>query len=172
MAFPKTFKMYQYIEKQLFRGTLYHQFAPFVRSYKQNSGANYSKTFIMANRSVSSQPHVAEVQEESISAAKKAFVYATYKHLEDGKKQACYVTKSVLKPGLPSIYQQQLDLNETEVDAIINKLEDHLLDSMLFCYGDEKRKKHRTHNAVLNTVLNLLQTTWRKTSQRYKTKQC
>lgn len=125
---------------------------------------------IYNNRSLSSQPQVADVQEESIppETKKNAFVYATYKHIEDGKKQACYVTKSILKPGLPAIYQQQLDLNETELDDIINKFEDHLLDSMLFCYGDEKKKKHRTRNAVLNTVLNLLQTTWRKTSQRYK----
>ena len=165
MEFSKTFKMYHYIEKQLFRGTL-SQFTPFMRSYKQNSGADHSKIF-MTNRSLSSQPHqVAEVEEERIPEIKQAFVYATYKHLEDGKKQACYITKSILKPGLPLIYEQQLDLNDTELDAIINKFEDHLLDSMLFCYGDEEKKKHRTRNAVLNTVLNLLQATWRKTSHR------
>ena len=92
------------------------------------------------------------------------FIYTDYSKIEDEKKQGCYLTKSILKPGLPSIHERPLNLDQTLLDSIYKDFEDHLLDSFLFCFGDEEL--YRKKFSVVNTFLNMTQTTWRKTTSR------
>ena len=92
------------------------------------------------------------------------FIYTDYSKIEDEKKQSCYLTKSVLKHGLPPVYDRPLDLEQSELDSIYDDFEEHLIDSFLFCYGEEEL--HRKKYSVVNAFLNMMQTTWRRTTNR------
>ena len=124
-------------------------------------------SFVALGHCVQSSPFstVAEEQYELNSPSSKGtFVYTDYSKIEDERKQGFYLTKSILKSGLPSIHDRPLNLDQTLLDSIYKEFEDHLLDSFLFCYGEEElfRKKF----SVVNTFLNMTQTTWRKTTTR------
>ena len=95
---------------------------------------------------------------------KEAFVYTDYSKIEDEKKQGLYLTKSILKPGLPSIHEMPLNLDQTLLQSIYKEYEEHLLDSFLFCFGEEEL--YRKKFSVVNAFLNMTQTTWRKTTSR------
>ena len=97
---------------------------------------------------------------------KGTFVYTDYSKIEDEKKQGCFLTKSILKPGLPSIYERPLNLDQSLLHSIYEEFEGHLLDSFLFCFGEEEL--HRKKFSVMNSFLNMAQTTWRKTTSRYQ----
>jgi len=111
---------------------------------------------------------VAERQYDVYSPqVKKTFAYTDYSKIEDEKKQGCFLTKSILKPGLPSIYERPLNLDQSLLDSIYEEFEGHLLDSFLFCFGEEEL--HRKKFSVMNSFLNMAQTTWRKTTSSYPT---
>ena len=105
---------------------------------------------------------VSEKQVDPNALKKSTFVYTDYSKIEDEKKQGCYLSKSVLKPGLPPIYDRPLNLDEARLEEIYKEFESHLIDSFLFCYGEEElnRKKY----SVVNAFLNMTQTIWRKTT--------
>ena len=92
------------------------------------------------------------------------FIYTHNSKIEEEKKQACYISKSILRPGLPSCFDKPLNLDDELVEKIFEKFEGHIKDSMLFCYGEEVL--HRKKHSVLNIFLNMLQTTWKETSKR------
>ena len=101
---------------------------------------------------------------ESVESMKDAFIYHQRVNILEEKKQSCYLTKSILKPGLPERFHTPLDYSEEEIAIFMKEFEQNIINSRLFCYGESPY--HRKETSSLQIFLNMLHIVWKNNSNR------